>query len=116
MDSHILRQESYSFPIKLDSSSIGLNVDLREYFQLRIINSDTTSLIVPEIGMIRQIGNDVLRIPDNANGQQPTEILPLNFVRTVFSYFAIPVTAVYLIENAGDRNRIKNINLFKYLL
>lgn len=101
-----------------------IDVDLRDYVQLRIIQTDTTSLIVPENELIRQIGNDVIQIPnaEQLNAERLDEFynnyymegrvmyrirqpyLPRSILGTIFRSFAIPVTAVYLVEHLDDRN------------
>ena len=127
--------ESEDYSREFDYSLIGFHVDLRDHLQLRIIQNDTTSFIVPENDQIRQIADDIIQIPNNAfvehlhheqvhedyyNIEGPYNTfnllphighpyLPREFLQTVFNFFAIPVTAVYLVEHIDDRNR--NLNM-----
>lgn len=103
-------KESMGNSIKLDSSLI--DVDLEHYIQLRIIHNDTDSLIVP------QNHQSLIQIPNDAKDNHRLEYhgldrgisrlvqgrVPINFLEAIFRYFAIPVTAMYLVEHADDRN------------
>ena len=70
----------------MDLSLIRFDLDLRDYFQRRIIQNDENSLIVPKNEPIRPIGKDVIQ---NPKGAQENAFVPVIIIYLQFSQHQI---------------------------